>query len=285
MEQKEHGLQEPSPTIHWLGHSELTTYQCISVSLSVEWGNTGPTAQQGGTRGHVKRLVGASSQAGAGGRREEALGTATASERMVGGAQEHVMPFDICSVQLSHLDPLTLLFPLLEKCLGPKEKELVPMHQPLSEPVCPESAGQLSSPHWVLPQPQLHLLPHPWSPTCCTRYLLPVGAALTPLTGWPDRREGEPGVTEAVEASAPSQAHRLPPGGRLLLLRLLLGISTPRARLSNPWPGNDTCAHPWGGGAPDLRAGEAGPWGTEAGPSHPGLRVRENVGDHGAQPP
>lgn len=103
VEQKEHGLQEPSPAIHWLGYSELTTYQCISVSLPVEWGSTGPTTQQSGTRGQVKRLVGSSSQAEAGGRREEALGTATAPERMVGEAQEHVMIFDICSVQLSHL--------------------------------------------------------------------------------------------------------------------------------------------------------------------------------------
>lgn len=52
-------------------------------------------------------------------------------------------------------------------------------------------------------------------------------------------------MTEAVEV--PSQAHLLPPGGRFLLLRLLLVISTQRARISDPRPGLiDTCGSPLG---------------------------------------
>lgn len=53
----------------------------------------------------------------------------------------------------------------------PREKQLVPTHQLFSESVSSELAGQLSSSHWVLPQPQLLLLPipgpQPVAPTLC----------------------------------------------------------------------------------------------------------------------
>lgn len=147
--------------------------------------------------------------------------------------------FDFCLSAAISLGPPTsrgTTVPISQrKRPRPGGKRLVPVH-PLSSPWGPSKAPPAPA--------SLPLVPKLWRPLCDARR-----DSLNP--SFPVARQQTGGVRDdrGSGSYAPSQAHLLPPGGRLLLLRLLLGISTPRPRPSDPRPGMIPAAHPRGGGA------------------------------------
>lgn len=94
----------------------------------------------------------------------------------------------------------------------------------------PISQSRPSGP-WLSLTPPLASFKTPWGPSTAPaassfpllapKLWYPLLAAgqdsLNPSFPVARQQMGEEGVTEAVEATAPSQAHLLPPGGRLLL--------------------------------------------------------------------